>query len=74
MLRKTTMGTVTGTPVTSNRLMVGTKTIIGEGGATALPAVEQMGQKCESIDLEFNSRQQCICAARKTTPTRSTRR
>jgi len=32
------------------------------------PAVEQIGQKCESMVLELSSRQQCICAARKTIP------
>ena len=40
----------------------------------ALPAVEQMGQKCESMVLEFNSRQQCICAPRKTIPRSKTRK
>jgi hypothetical protein len=48
--------------------------MIGEGVEIALPAVEQIGQKCESIVREFSSRQQCIWAARKTIPRSKTRK
>ena len=48
--------------------MAGAITMISEGVAIAVPAVEQIGQKCESVVLEFRSAQQCNCAPRKTTP------
>jgi hypothetical protein len=45
--------------------MAGTKARAREGVATAMPAVEQMGQAWESIVEEFRSTQQCNCDARK---------
>lgn len=68
MLRRTTTGTGTNTPKTSSRLIAGTIVMIGEGVAMAVPAVEQIGQTCESIGRGLKSTQQCNCAAKKTTP------
>ena len=68
MLRETTVGIVTTMPATSKWLIEGTRTMTGELVVMTLPAVEQIGQKCESMVLELSSRQQCICAARKTIP------
>lgn len=68
MLRRTTAGTGANTPETSSRFTAGTIAMVREGVATAVPAVEQIGQTCESIGRELRSTQQCICAARKTTP------
>ena len=59
---------------TSSRLIAGAIASIKEGVAIAVPAVEQIGQTCESTVREFKSTQQCNCAARKTTPRSNARK
>ena len=49
MLRGTTRGTETTTPVSSSRLIAGAISTIKEGVGTAVPVAEQIGQTCESI-------------------------
>lgn len=51
-------------PETSSRFTAGVISTTKEGVAMAAPAVEQMGQTCESMVREFKSTQQCSCAAK----------
>jgi len=73
-LRKTRTETAAITGRVSRRLMAGTSARRREGAATAMPAVEQMGQAWESMVEEFRSTQQCNCAARKMPAKRRARR
>jgi hypothetical protein len=61
-----TTGAAAFMPKTSSRLIAGTMAITREGVEIAVPAVEQIGQTCESSAREFRSTQQCSWAARKT--------
>ncbi len=66
MLRRMTTRDAVVSAGISNRAIAGAMANIGEGVAIAIPAVEQIGQTCESMVLELNSTQQCICDTRKT--------
>ena len=53
---------------TSSRLATGTMTIFGDCVATAVPAVEQIGQMWEADGVVVRSEQKWNCAPRKMMP------